>query len=75
MQQLTAAPGDPVFFLHHAYLDRVWWRWQQNDLSTRLYDIGGDNIPDSETLKLAGEGYPSAALVDYEGDPGSTTTL
>ena len=19
---------DPVFFLHHAQLDRIWWRWQ-----------------------------------------------
>ena len=19
---------DPVFFLHHAQLDRLWWRWQ-----------------------------------------------
>ena len=20
---------DPVFFLHHAQLDRLWWKWQQ----------------------------------------------
>lgn len=75
MQHLIAAPGDPASFLHHAYLDRVWWRWQQKDLPTRLYDIGGDSIPDSQTLELAGEGYPIAALVDYEGDASNTTTL
>lgn len=22
---------DPVFFLHHANLDRLWWIWQQTD--------------------------------------------
>jgi tyrosinase len=25
----TVAPYDPVFFLHHTQLDRIWWRWQQ----------------------------------------------
>jgi len=23
------APADPLFFLHHAQLDRLWWKWQQ----------------------------------------------
>jgi tyrosinase len=27
---------DPVFFLHHTQLDRLWWRWQQVDVSRRL---------------------------------------
>lgn len=22
------SPGDPVFYLHHAQIDRVWWIWQ-----------------------------------------------
>ncbi|OLN81434.1 Tyrosinase 12 [Colletotrichum chlorophyti] len=22
------SPGDPVFYLHHAQIDRVWWMWQ-----------------------------------------------
>lgn len=75
MLQLTAAPGDPLFFLHHAYLDRVWWQWQQRDLPARLHDMGGNNIPDTATLALAGLGYPSAALTNYDGDPGNVTTL
>ena len=25
----VASPGDPLFFLHHAYVDRVWAMWQQ----------------------------------------------
>ncbi|KAL2060132.1 hypothetical protein VTL71DRAFT_9954 [Oculimacula yallundae] len=28
------APADPLFFLHHAQLDRLWWKWQQ-EKSTR----------------------------------------
>lgn len=23
-----SSPNDPVFFMHHAMLDRVWWIWQ-----------------------------------------------
>jgi tyrosinase len=25
---IFSSPNDPVFFLHHAMLDRVWWLWQ-----------------------------------------------
>jgi tyrosinase len=28
---------DPVFFLHHTQLDRMWWQWQQRDLRQRLW--------------------------------------
>ena len=31
---------DPLFFLHHANLDRIWWNWQQVD-PARLYEISG----------------------------------
>jgi hypothetical protein len=24
------SPNDPVFFLHHCNVDRLWWQWQQN---------------------------------------------
>lgn len=24
----TSLISDPVFFLHHAQLDRLWWKWQ-----------------------------------------------
>lgn len=32
---------DPVFFLHHTQLDRLWWKWQQVDPKTRLEDYSG----------------------------------
>ena len=31
---------DPLFYLHHANLDRIWWQWQNVDPS-RLYEMTG----------------------------------
>ena len=25
----TTSPNEPLFFLHHAQIDRIWWMWQQ----------------------------------------------
>jgi tyrosinase len=41
----TLSPGDPVFYLHHSWLDLNWWKWQNLDLETRLTDMGGPNLP------------------------------
>ncbi|KIJ40932.1 hypothetical protein M422DRAFT_780581 [Sphaerobolus stellatus SS14] len=41
MGDLYNNPSDPLFFLHHGNLDRVWWSWQAKNLNTRLYDIDG----------------------------------
>jgi tyrosinase len=29
MANVTASPNDPVFFLHHAMVDRIWAQWQK----------------------------------------------
>ena len=34
------SPGDPMFWLHHAAIDWVWWTWQTQDLERRLYTPG-----------------------------------
>jgi tyrosinase len=31
MLTLPTSPNDPVFFLHHANIDRIWARWQQSN--------------------------------------------
>ncbi|KAI9375910.1 transmembrane amino acid transporter protein-domain-containing protein [Aspergillus egyptiacus] len=67
--------GDPVFYLHHAYVDRLWWQWQQADLPNRLYEIGGSNVPPQEVLDSVGLPPPSKELVDHAGDEGDETTL
>ncbi|CCX12663.1 hypothetical protein FPQ18DRAFT_87268 [Pyronema domesticum] len=35
------SPGDPLFYLHHNNLDRVYWEWQKKDLKKRLWDVSG----------------------------------
>ncbi|RDI83543.1 Guanine nucleotide-binding protein alpha-2 subunit [Venturia inaequalis] len=35
------APNDPVFFLHHAQVDRLWWMWQMQDPTIRLKQFQG----------------------------------
>ena len=54
---------DPVFFLHHAQVDRLWWSWQQRDLQTRL------------SLYEALEGDPAVALTDLLEMRGLTDNL
>ncbi|KAF9051831.1 hypothetical protein BJ165DRAFT_917274 [Panaeolus papilionaceus] len=44
LSNLYSSPAEPIFFLHHANLDRVWWKWQTFDPKRRLADISG---PDS----------------------------
>jgi len=39
-----ASPGDPLFWLHHTWLDKVFWDWQARDLPARLTDMGYINI-------------------------------
>lgn len=38
---LFISPSDPLFWLHHANLDRVFWSWQARKLPQRLTDMGG----------------------------------
>ena len=52
MGDLYTSPADPIFYLHHANLDRVWWSWQKMNLKTRLTDISGPIfLMDYENLK------------------------
>ncbi|KAM0228639.1 hypothetical protein ACHAPO_010611 [Fusarium lateritium] len=38
---LFTSPSDPLFFLHHANVDRVWSMWQSRDLETRTLALYG----------------------------------
>ncbi|EXL68034.1 hypothetical protein FOPG_15880 [Fusarium oxysporum f. sp. conglutinans race 2 54008] len=41
MEDIDASPGDPLFYLHHGFVDRLWWKWQSEDFGNRLYQLGG----------------------------------
>ncbi|MFJ9443765.1 tyrosinase family protein [Kitasatospora sp. NPDC101235] len=41
MSVLSTAPADPLFFMHHANVDRLWWTWHpshQNENPTLMGD-------------------------------------
>lgn len=40
----VSSPGDPLFYLHHTWLDKVFWDWQALDRATRTTTISGTNI-------------------------------
>jgi len=40
MGNALSSPGDPLFYLHHAQLDRIWNQWQ-NSAPGRVMEIGG----------------------------------
>ncbi|KAF9785224.1 Di-copper centre-containing protein [Thelephora terrestris] len=35
------SPNDPMFFLHHAMVDRIWYEWQQKNSSNQHVFAGG----------------------------------
>ncbi|KAE8317692.1 hypothetical protein BDV41DRAFT_561231 [Aspergillus transmontanensis] len=41
MGDAAGSPGDPMFYLHHAQIDRVWTIWQGLDPDTRRHAIWG----------------------------------
>ncbi|KAK7052176.1 hypothetical protein R3P38DRAFT_2858995 [Favolaschia claudopus] len=36
-----SSPGDPVFYLHHAFVDKLWWDWVGLDFASRIDQISG----------------------------------
>jgi len=58
------SPADPIFWLHHANVDRLWARWQEKhprqrpgNLSEKLKPNGLFGVQVSDTLKLTKLGY------------------
>jgi tyrosinase len=48
--------SDPLFYMHHTNIDRIWWRWQEAS-PERLYEVDGPTsvAPPYGRLTL---GYP-----------------
>lgn len=36
--QLGSSPNDPIFFLHHAYVDKIWELWRKNQEHQKYYE-------------------------------------
>jgi len=45
VRDFWASPSDPIFYLHHTNMDRLYWLWQKQNLAVRLHEVGGPVIP------------------------------
>ena len=71
---LFSSPGDPMFFLHHAQIDRTWWIWQNQNPWARTRLVAGtitlDNNPPSrngtlqDTISLGAVSVPTVTIGD-----------
>jgi tyrosinase len=46
MSNVPTAPADPMFWMHHAELDRIWWIWQQTHAGQNPTVTGADAVLD-----------------------------
>ncbi|KAI9167905.1 Tyrosinase ustQ [Paramyrothecium foliicola] len=56
----STSPNDPIFFLHHAQVDRLWTLWQNADPLARESDYEGNKLQN----KWDGTTPPAASLDD-----------
>jgi tyrosinase len=71
--------GDPLFFMHHGFVDKMWADWQAKDSQKRLKDISGLNAQDPAIgfSEFPGDmeeestmwGHPSATILAVTPDP------
>ncbi|KAI0005742.1 Di-copper centre-containing protein [Xylariaceae sp. FL0662B] len=62
--------NDPVFYLLHAQIDRLWAIWQGQDLARRTYAIDGNRTFFGLALDYAPDVPPSLATIDDTMDMG-----
>ncbi|KAI5361051.1 Putative tyrosinase copper-binding domain, di-copper centre-containing domain superfamily [Septoria linicola] len=75
MADALLAPGDPIFFLHHANIDRMWWQWQLAGLPRRLSEMGRPNTPGHDFNTANQWAQPGPEWTATSGDNGPETTL
>ena len=72
---MLTSPNDPLFFLHHAQIDRLWWKWQQNDPIHRVWEYSGPadgqgetkcSLDDSLSYMGLGEDMKVSSVMDTE---------
>lgn len=66
----ASSPNDPIFFLHHANVDRLWSMWQASsdgadppNMAATLLPQGLFGVPVSSTADIAALGYSYAPSV------------
>ncbi len=61
-----SSPNDPIFFLHHAPVDRMWARWQANGhQGSAFYPTSSSATGPSGEYLIAGRLYDPAQTGSY----------
>ncbi|KFY26085.1 hypothetical protein V491_01474 [Pseudogymnoascus sp. VKM F-3775] len=68
MGDVYASPGDPLFFLHHANMDRLWDLWQRVDFPHRKKDIAGPTVQFTAPFDFFGAATSANVTLDYAMD-------
>jgi tyrosinase len=75
MGNMYSSPGDVLFYLHHANLDRLWDLWQHQDWAARKRDIAGPDTMWAYPFNFFGDvPYTNITLdteLDFQGLLGS----
>lgn len=61
---LTNVRPDPVFYLHHAQLDRIWWLWQREQHGANLLSYGGRRAHEAEAVATVEDVISMAGLAE-----------
>lgn len=65
----AAAVNDPVFVLHHANVDRIFWSWQQHHKDIAPYYSFPDDDSEPQGTSLFHHVAPGAPFLDSNGEP------
>ncbi|KAI2638823.1 hypothetical protein GGS26DRAFT_587595 [Hypomontagnella submonticulosa] len=66
MANTWSSTVDPLFWLHHSALDRLWNTWQRNDWPKRKEDIGGPDTQWAYPYNYFGDKPYKNITLDYE---------
>ncbi|KAI0134261.1 hypothetical protein BJ170DRAFT_716707 [Xylariales sp. AK1849] len=68
---IYSSPGDPLFYLHHANMDRLWYTWQRVDWQKRKSDIAGPDTQFAYPFNFFGDIPYKNVTLDYQMSFGS----
>ena len=71
MAQMTS-PNDPIFFLHHCQVDRIWAQWQQEHPGNANYNLGAWGSVEVET---DGTGPLKSGPIEIVADQGEDSAI
>jgi tyrosinase len=71
MADIDCSPSDPIFFMHHNYVDRVWLQWQKVNASGRMFEMSGYKY----NISWLEQYGPADAIETLTKDAGILTTL